>query len=75
MIVTLRTERLGPIEQVAAFVEASEPVDFYPTERVDTCEFVKRTLVRLGYSGWDKPSKARVKRFLEKTTGYSRARG
>ena len=32
-----------------------------------------RTLTRLGYRALDKPSKALVKRYLAKTTGYSRA--
>ncbi len=70
MIVTPRTVPLGTIEPIAAFVEARKPVDFHPT---DTCEFLKPTLGRLGYSGLDKPSKTPVMRFLEKTTAYSRA--
>ena len=35
--------------------------------------FVARTLMRLGYRTLDKPSKALLKRYLAKTTGYSRA--
>ena len=73
MIVTLQTERIRTIEQVAAFVEASEPVDFHPRDRTSAHEFVTRTLARLGYRALDKPSKALVKRYLAKTTGYSRA--
>ena len=34
--------------------------------------FVARTLKRLGYGTLDKPSKALLKRYLAKTTGYSR---
>ena len=73
MIVTLQTERIRTLEQVAAFVAANAPVDFQPTDRASAYEFVARTLSRLGYRRLDKPSKALVKRFLAKTTGYSRA--
>ena len=73
MIVTLQTERIRTIEQVAAFVEANEPVDFQPLDRDGAYAFVARTLTRLGYRALDRPSKAMVKRYLAKTTGYSRA--
>ena len=73
MIVTLQTERVRAIEQVAAFVEATEPVEFQPLDRDGAYTFVGRTLTRLGYRALDKPSKALVKRYLAKTTGYSRA--
>ena len=73
MIVTLQTERIRTMEQVAAFVEASEPVDFQPLDRDGAYAFVARTLTRLGYRALDRPSKALVKRYVAKTTGYSRA--
>ena len=73
MIVTLRIERLRTMEQVAAFIEASEPVNFQPSDRTEAYEFVARTLARLGYCALDRPSKTLVKRLLAKTTGYSRA--
>ena len=73
MIVTLQFERIRTIGQVAAFVEASEPVDFQPADRKGAYELVARILSRLGYYALDRPSKTRVKRFLSKTTGYSRA--
>ena len=73
MIVTLKAERIRTMEQVAAFVEASGPVDFHPTDRTGAHEFEARTLSRLGYYALDRPSKTLVKRFLAKTTGYSRA--
>ena len=47
MIVTLQTERIRTIEQVAAFVEANEPVDFHPIDRGSAYAFVARTLARL----------------------------
>ena len=73
MIVTLQFERIRTIGQVAAFVEASEPVDFQPADRKGAYELVAHILSRLGYYALDRPSKTLVKRFLSKTTGYSRA--
>ena len=73
MIVTLRTERIHTIEQVAAFVEANEPVDFRPADRAGAYAFVAQTLTRLDHHRLDKRSKALAKRYLAKTTGYSRA--
>ena len=55
MIVTLQTERIGTIEQVAAFVEANEPVDFQPLDREGAYACVARTLTRLGYAPWTRP--------------------
>ena len=72
MIVTLQTERIRTIEQVAAFVEANEPVDFQPLDRDGAYAFVAQTLTRLGYRALDRPSKALLKRYLAKTTGYWR---
>ena len=48
MIVTLQTERIHTLEQVAAFVEANAPVDFQPVDRASAYEFVARMLSRLG---------------------------
>ena len=73
MIVTLQTERIRTIEQVAAFVAANEPVQFQPLDRDGAYAFVARTQTRFGSRAPDKPSKALVKRFPAKATGYSRA--
>ena len=70
---TLQCERIRTMGQVAAFVEASGPVDLQPTDRTGAYKFVARTLARLGYYALERPSKTLVKRFLAKTTGYSRA--
>ena len=49
MIVTLQTERVRTLDQVRAFVQGSEAVDFTGADRESVCEFVRRTLVRLDY--------------------------
>ena len=51
MIVTPRTERVRTLDQVRAFVEGSEAVDFMGADRGSVHEFVRRTLVRLDYGG------------------------
>ena len=73
MIVTLRTERIRTLGQVRAFLEGNQPADFELTDRTSAYAFVRRTLVRFEYHGLGRPDKTRVKRFLEKVTGFSRA--
>ena len=62
MIVTLQSERIRTIVQVAAFVEANEPVELHPLDRDGACAFVARTLTRLDYRALDRPSKAQSAR-------------
>jgi len=71
--VTLRTERIRTLDQLRAFLEGNEPADFELTDRTSAYAFVRRTLVRFEYHGLGRPDKTRVKRFLEKVTGFSRA--
>ena len=49
MIVTLQTERIRTLEQVAAFVEVNGPVDCQSANRAGAYDFVARTLSRLRY--------------------------
>ena len=73
MIVTLQTEGVRTLEQVRAFVEGSEPVDFAGAGREGIYALVRRTLVRLDYHRLGKPDKGLVRRYLAKVTGLSRA--
>ena len=57
MIVTLQTERVRTLDQVRAFVEGSEAVDFTGADRESVYEFVRRTLVRLSYERLGKPTR------------------
>ena len=73
MIVTLQTECVRTIGQIAAFIEANEPVEF-PTPGPGRCLRLRGAdadAARLPRPG--PASKALVKRYLAKTTGYSRA--
>ena len=48
MIVALQTERLQTLEEVRAFVNGNEGVDFKLEDRASTYGFVRRTLVQWG---------------------------
>ena len=58
---TMATERLESLEQVRAFVEGSEGLDFAAADRSSRNDFVRRMLVRFDYAA------------LGKATGLSRA--
>ena len=73
MIVTLATERLESLEQVRAFVEGSEGVDFAGVDADARRDFVRRMLVKFDYGRLDRAGKGLMRRFLAKATGLSRA--
>ena len=73
MIVTLQTQRVRTLEQVRAFLEGSEAMDFVEGEREGVYDLVRRTLVQLGYPSLGKADKGLVKRYPGKLTGLSRA--
>ena len=70
---TLQTQRVRSLEQVRAFVEGSEAVDFAGGDRDGVYTLVHRTLVKLDYHRLGKPDRGLVKRYLGKVTGLSRA--
>ena len=73
MIVTLQTQRVRSLDQVRAFVEGSEALDFVEGDRAGVYALVRRTLVQLEYHRLGKADKGLVKRYLGKVTGLSRA--
>ena len=70
---TLQTERLCTVDQIRAFLKGNEIVDYLPTDRDGAYEFVRRTLVRIGYDRLGRSDKGAVRKYLVKTTGLSRA--
>lgn len=54
MILSLDVERLRTPEQVRAFLDGSEPVDFNPVSRAEA--FASRTLTRFDYARLGKPT-------------------
>ena len=73
MIVTMATERLSSLEQVRAFVEGSECLDFVGSDRGSRNDFVRRMLVKFDYGTLGRADKGLAKRFLAKATGLSRS--
>ena len=72
MIVDIQTRRLRTTEQLRAFVEGNEAVDFRPRNRDEAYGFVQETLKRFGYRRLGKRDKSMVLRFLMAATGISR---
>lgn len=60
----LHTQGLQILEQVRAFVEGSQPLDFELTSREEAYEFIARTLRRFGYRQCSKPEKGLLRRVL-----------
>ena len=70
---TLQTERIRTVDQVRAFLEGNVQVDYLSQDRDGAYEFVRRTLVRIGYGALGRSGKGAVREYLAKTTGLSRA--
>jgi transposase InsO family protein len=61
------------LEQIRAFLDASEPVKFAGQSREEVYQWVDRTLRTQDYRRMSRPEKGLVRRFLAKITGLSRA--
>ena len=73
MIVTLQIERMETLDEVRAFVEGSEPVDFKLAGRESAFGFVRRILLCFGYHAELPAAKVLLRACLGKVTGLSRA--
>jgi len=65
-------ERLS-LEQIRAFVEASQEVGFEAARAQELYEWTKRTLCEQEYANLDRAGKGLLKRYIAKMTGRSRA--
>jgi len=61
------------LEQIRAFVEASDEVRFEGRNREEVYSWVSGTLQQHGYGGLGRESKGLLRRYLAKMTGLSRA--
>lgn len=66
------SERLS-LEQIRAFLEASDEVHFAATGKQEVYDWVRRTLVGQEYASLGREGKGLVRRYLAKMTGLSRA--
>ena len=60
MIVTLKTQGLQTLEQVRAFLEGAQPLDFQTPQREAAYEFVSQHLRHFGYIRLGKTDKGRA---------------
>jgi len=66
------TTQIGTLDQVRAFLEGTEQVDFEIPGGRERRAWIEGTLVELGYVGLGKSERGLVIRYLRRITGYSR---
>src|SRR3954451_23792926 len=67
-----QAEKLS-LEQIRAFLQASEEVQFEGGEREEIYGWISRTLQLHGYRQQPRANRGLLRRYLEKLTGLSRA--
>jgi transposase InsO family protein len=73
LIISMEDGEKLSLEQIRAFLEASEEVRFRAGRREEMCDWVSQTLGQQGYRDLKREGKGLVRRFLGKMTGLSRA--
>ena len=66
------TTRIGTMDQVRAFLEGTEDVEFEVPSRVERQRWIGQSLGQLGYECLGKKDRGLVLRYLCRITGYSR---
>jgi transposase InsO family protein len=73
MVIDMNETRLGSLEQLQAFLGATAQVQFSPSEGEDArYAHMEAVLKRFGYRRLGRRHKGLVRRYLMRTTGYSR---
>ena len=70
---TLQTERLRAMEQVRAFVEGSEPVDYKPKDQAERYAFVRKAAAKFDYHLLGRADRGCVRAHIGKVCGFSPA--
>lgn len=73
MTIIMNDSLVTTIEDVKAFLNSSEKVEFRKGSTAEGYEWLRQLLVRLEYHRLKKPAKGLVKQYVAKLTGYSRA--
>jgi transposase InsO family protein len=73
LIVSVQTGRKVSLEQIRAFLEASDEVAFEACDRGQVYAWVERTIREQNWSELKRASRGLVRRYLAKMTGLSRA--
>ena len=74
MVIDMNEQELNTVAQLRAFLAGTQEVHFEPIGKDSKrYEFIVAVVKRLGYGRLRRPEKGIVMRYLEGTTGYSRA--
>jgi transposase InsO family protein len=73
LIISMDDSKWLSLEQIRAFLEGAEPVEFAAQGRKEIYQWVERVLVRHEYACQGKVAKGLLRRYVEKMTGLSRA--
>ena len=73
MIISMRVRETLSLEQIRAFVEGSEEIQFAGQKRGEIYGWIEKTLVEQQYHRGSKPEKGLLRRYVAKMTGLSRA--
>jgi transposase InsO family protein len=73
LIVSVQTAQKVSLEQIRAFLEASDEVQFQAENRQEVYTWVERTLREQDWDALGRASRGLVRRYLAKMTGLSRA--
>src|SRR4029453_11640984 len=73
LIVSVQTGQRVSLEQIRAFLEASDEVHFEAQDKEQVYVWIERTLREQGWNGLSRASRGLVRRYLAKMTGLSRA--
>ena len=69
----METAQRVSLEQIRAFLAASDEVQFQAQDKEQVYDWVERTQRKHGWNGLARASRGLVRRYLEKLTGLSRA--
>jgi transposase InsO family protein len=73
LIIKMQAAEGMSLEQIQAFLEASDEVDFKARNKEDLYDWVNQTLRRLNYRKLKRSGRGLVRRYVAKMTGLSRA--
>src|SRR3990167_9392741 len=74
MVIDMNEQQLNTVAQLRAFLNGTQEVQFAPQgEDSQRYAFIAAVVARLRYGRLSRPDKGVVMRYLERTTGYSRA--
>lgn len=68
---TMDSAQITNVKQVAEFTQGAAAVEFCGISRREKYAWVEHTLIRFRYARCRKKDRSALKRFIEKTTGYS----